>query len=256
MQRRSVADGRLLLMYQPMVELATGEYVGAEALLRLRGDDGELVSPVEFVPIAEETGLIVELGAWVLAEASRQAAVWQALRPDGPPFHIAVNVSTRQLQTCGLEQAVADAVAAADLPPGLLTLEITEGAIASGDDQVEDTLRALRRIGVRLSIDDFGAGYSSLGRLRHLPVDELKIDRSFIGEIDGADEAPLVDAILAMGTRLGLSVVAEGIETEEQAAYLARRSCERVQGYLYAQPLLPEELEMLLLTRESAGTRR
>jgi diguanylate cyclase (GGDEF)-like protein/PAS domain S-box-containing protein len=246
--RRAVAEDRLLLMYQPMVELATGRYVGAEALLRLWGDDGELVSPVEFVPIAEETGLIVELGAWVLRKASQQAALWQSLRPDGPPFHVAVNVSTRQVQTDGLERAVADAVAAADLEPGLLTLEITEGAIASGDEEVEDTLRALRRIGVRLSIDDFGAGYSSLGRLRHLPVDELKIDRSFIGEIDGADEAPLVDAILAMGSRLGLSVVAEGIETEEQAAYLRQRACERVQGYLYAQPLLPEELEVLLLT--------
>jgi len=217
-------------------------------LLRLRGDDGELVSPLEFIPVAEETGVIVELGAWVLHEASRQAARWRALRPDGEPFHMAVNVSTRQLQSEGLHREVAEAIDQAGLTADLLTLEITEGAIAISDAEVDATLRSLRGLGVRLSIDDFGAGYSSLGRLRHLPVDELKIDRSFIGEVgEGNGEAPLVDAILAMAWRLGLSVVAEGIETEEQAGYLARRACDRAQGFLYARPLPVDEFELLLL---------
>jgi diguanylate cyclase (GGDEF)-like protein/PAS domain S-box-containing protein len=222
--RRSVVDRRLELHYQPMVDLAADEFVGAEALLRLRGDGGELLSPVEFIPVAEETGLIVEIGAWVLTESCRQAASWQSLRPDGPPFDVAVNVSTRQLQDAGLARAVAAALEVAGLSPSLLTLEITEGSLAADDPDVDTTLLALRALGVRLSIDDFGAGYSSLGRLRHLSVDELKIDRSFVAELGIGTEAPLVDAILAMARRLGLTVVAEGIETREQANYLRPRA--------------------------------
>jgi diguanylate cyclase (GGDEF)-like protein/PAS domain S-box-containing protein len=251
--RLAVAERRLVLLYQPVVDLASGQIVGAEALLRLRGIDGELVSPLEFVPIAEETGLIVELGSWVLVEACRRAAGWQALRPDGPPAHVAVNISTRQLHEPGLERVVAAALDHSDLDPGLLTLEITEGALADAEPEAEETLHALRRLGVRLSIDDFGAGYSSLGRLRRLPVDELKIDRSFIGEVSEG-EAPLVDAILAMASRLGLSVVAEGIETAEQAAFLADARCDRGQGYLFAKPLVPDELDVLLATATTPMT--
>ena len=245
--RRAVADRRLLLEFQPVLDLAEDRFVGAEALLRLRGDGGELLSPVEFIPVAEETGLIVELGNWVLVEACRRAASWQALRPDGPPFDVAVNVSTRQLQDPSLARSVAAALDAADLPAGLLTLEITEGALAVADPDVDGTLQALRMLGVRLSIDDFGAGYSSLGRLRHLPVDELKIDRSFVAELAGpGNEAPLIEAILAMAARLGLSVVAEGIETIEQAVYLRVASCHRGQGFLYARPMSAEAVAVTL----------
>jgi diguanylate cyclase (GGDEF)-like protein len=244
--RTAVEEERLVVHYQPVVDLQSGQFLGAEALLRLRDDDGELVSPLDFVPIAEETGVIVGIGAWVLGEACRQAARWQEIRPDGPPFEVAVNVSTRQLQDRGLPRAVAAALEVSDLPAGLLTLEITEGALAAADADVDATLGALRRLGVRLSIDDFGAGYSSLGRLRRLPVDELKIDRSFIGELGGIDDAPLVDAILALAARLGLSVVAEGIETVEQACRLRARSCARGQGYLYARPLPAAELLLTL----------
>ena len=241
--RGAISERRIVLHFQPLVDLATERFVGAEALLRLRDDDGQLVSPLEFVPIAEETGLIVGIGAWVLIEACRQAATWQGARR----FDVAVNVSTRQLHDRTLPRAVASALEQAGLPADLLTLEITEGALATADADVEATLLALRRLGVRLSIDDFGAGYSSLGRLRHLPVDELKIDRSFISELTGDDgEAPLIDAILALAARLGLSVVAEGIETEQQARQLTRRACGRGQGYLYARPLPAGEVMAVL----------
>jgi diguanylate cyclase (GGDEF)-like protein/PAS domain S-box-containing protein len=243
--RRAVVDRRLELHFQPLVDLAADEFVGAEALLRLRGDGGELISPTEFIPVAEESGVIVEVGAWVLNEACRQAASWQALRPDGPPFDVAVNVSTRQLQDPNLVRAVAAALEVADLSPSLLTLEITEGSLASDDVDVDHTLLALRGLGVRLSIDDFGAGYSSLGRLQRVAVDELKIDRSFVAELGNGTDAPLVDAILAMARRLGLTVVAEGIETPEQAAYLRPRS-DRGQGFLYSRPVPAAEVAVVL----------
>jgi diguanylate cyclase (GGDEF)-like protein/PAS domain S-box-containing protein len=240
--RRAVVDDRLVLLFQPVIDLASDQIVGAEALLRLRDDGDELVSPLEFIPLAEETGLIVEIGEWVLVEACRKAAEWQEMRPDGPPLSISVNVSTRQLHDSGLAGSVADALDLTGLDASLLTLEITEGALADADAEVELTLRALRRLGVRLSIDDFGAGYSSLGRLRHLQVDELKIDRSFISELVEGVDAPLVDAILAIAQRLGLSVVAEGIETIEQAVELRGRRCGRGQGFLYARPLSADAL--------------
>ena len=244
--RRAVPDRRLVVHYQPMIDLLTGEVVGAEALLRLRGDDGQLVSPLEFIPIAEELGVIGEMGSCVLIEACRAAAQWQGLRPDGPPFDVAVNLSTRQLEERTLPRQVAAALELAGLPAHLLTLEITEGALAA-DPNVEATLRSLRELGVRLSIDDFGAGYSSLGRLRDFPVDELKIDRSFIAEIGETAEAPLVDAILAMADSLGLSVVAEGIELPEQARAMQQRGCTRGQGYLYGRPLAVGEIEGVLV---------
>jgi diguanylate cyclase (GGDEF)-like protein/PAS domain S-box-containing protein len=244
--RRSVVQGRLVLHYQPVVELETGRVTGMEALLRLRGDDGGLVSPHEFVPVAEESGLIVEVGSWVLHESCRSAAGWQELRPDGPPVEVNVNVSTVQLRDPALPRTVAAALEAAGLEPGLLTLEITEGALGPDDADVEETLRALRGLGVRLSIDDFGAGYSSLGRLRDLQVDQLKIDRSFVGELVEGGEAPVIDAILAMAAGLGLSVVAEGIETPEQAALLRATSCDRGQGFLFARPLPAHEVPAML----------
>jgi diguanylate cyclase (GGDEF)-like protein/PAS domain S-box-containing protein len=245
--RHAVGDDHLVLLFQPVIDLASEHIVGAEALLRLRDGD-EIVSPLEFIPLAEETGLIVEIGEWVLFEACRNAAAWQELRPDGPPLSVSVNVSTRQLHDPGLAKAVAAALDLSGLDSSLLTLEITEGALADADAEIEETLRALRVLGVRLSIDDFGAGYSSLGRLRHLRVDELKIDRSFIGELDEGAEAPLVDAILAIAQRLGLSVVAEGIETVEQASELRGRRCGRGQGFLYARPLSADDLVAALFT--------
>jgi diguanylate cyclase (GGDEF)-like protein/PAS domain S-box-containing protein len=243
--RRAVSDRRLVVHYQPVVALASGEVVGAEALLRLRDEDGALVSPVEFVPIAEDLGLIGEIGSRVLAEACRTAAGWREL-DENRAISIAVNVSTRQLHSPNLLHQVSAALELSGLPPELLTLEITEGALTS-DPIVEETLHALRAVGVRLSIDDFGAGYSSLGRLRSFPVDELKIDRSFVAELTTDGEATLIEAILAMAASLGLEVVAEGIETVEQADALLARGCWRGQGFLFSPPVPASELADLLV---------
>jgi diguanylate cyclase (GGDEF)-like protein/PAS domain S-box-containing protein len=245
--RRAVAERRLVLHYQPVIDFETGETVGAETLLRLRGDDGQLVSPVDFVPIAEELGLIGEIGARVLVEACREAAAWQQLVPGARSIELAVNLSTRQLHEPDLIRQVAGALELAGLPPHLLTLEITEGALVDDGLHVETTLHALRDLGVRLSIDDFGAGYSSLGRLRTLPVDEFKIDRSFVAELAEGGEAPLVDAILAMAGSLGLRVVAEGIETEVQAEAMRVRGCRRGQGYLFSRPVPGDVMGHLLV---------
>ena len=249
--RRAVSDRRLVLHYQPVLDLMTGDVVGAEALVRLRDDEGNLVSPVDFVPIAEDLGLIAEIGSRVLAEACRTAAGWQQV-DDGRDISIAVNVSTRQLQGPDLLRQVSSALELSGLAPRLLTLEITEGALVS-DPVVEDTLHSLRALGVRLSIDDFGAGYSSLGRLRSFPVDELKIDRSFVAELTARGEATLVEAILAMAVSLGLDVVAEGIETVEQADALRSRGCCRGQGFLYSVPVPAATMANLLVVRTSDG---
>ena len=245
--RDAVATGDLALHYQPLVDLCTRAVLGVEALVRLPDGDGGLVPPGDFVPLAEETGLVVPMGAWVLRTACRQAAEWQALRPDGPPLQVSVNLAVRQLQDPGLCELVAEALDAAALPAGLLTLEITEGALAA-DAGVDATLHRLRSLGVRLSIDDFGAGYSSLGRLRDFPVDELKIDRSFVREITSRDApAPIVGAVISMATSLGLDVVAEGIEEPEQAANLAGRGCRTGQGFLFARPMPAGELAARLV---------
>jgi diguanylate cyclase (GGDEF)-like protein/PAS domain S-box-containing protein len=243
--RHAVVDRRLVLHFQPVVDLESGAPVGAEALLRLRDGEGGLVSPVEFVPIAEELGLIGEIGECVLYEACRAAAGWQL---PGRPITVAVNVSTRQLRDGHLVGQVATALEQSGLEPELLTLEITEGALGA-DVDVEATLRSLRVLGVRLSIDDFGAGYSSLGRLRSFPVDELKIDRSFVAELADADDAPLVDAILAMARSLDLRVVAEGIETCGQAASMRERGCTSGQGYLFSPPVPRDEIDALFADR-------
>jgi predicted signal transduction protein with EAL and GGDEF domain len=232
--RACVMDGTLVVHYQPIVELATGRAVGVEALVRLPDGNGGLIAPAEFISIAEDTSLIVPLGARVLARACADALAWQAHRPDGPPIGVSVNLSTRQLQDAALCAAV-EAALRCGLAPGLLTLEIPEGALAD-DADTEATLHRLRSIGVRLSVDDFGAGYSSLGRLRSLPVDELKIDRSFIDPLRTDPDDAVVEAVLALGERLGLVVVAEGIETREQAARLQALGCRFAQGYHFARP--------------------
>ncbi|HEY2332734.1 MAG TPA: EAL domain-containing protein [Acidimicrobiales bacterium] len=232
--RASVQDGSLVLHYQPIVELGTGAAVGFEALVRIPDGSGGLIPPVEFISMAEDTNLIAPLGARVLAQACADAASWQAHRPDGPPIGVSVNLSTRQLQDAALCVAV-EAALRSGLEPGLLTLEITEGALAD-DADTEATLHRLRSMGVRLSVDDFGAGYSSLGRLRSLPVDELKIDRSFLDPLRTDPDDAVVEAVLALGERLGLVVVAEGIETAAQVERLVGLGCRFAQGFYFAQP--------------------
>ncbi len=239
--RGAVGRGELLLHYQPQFNLANGELAGVEALLRWQHPDLGLVSPERFIPIAEEMGLIRELGDWVLGEACRQVVRWRESGFTVP--RLAVNLSMQQLEKAGLESAVARLLEECAMPAEQLELEVTESVIMNQTGPALATLEALRQLGVYLAIDDFGTGYSSLGYLRQLPVHRLKIDYSFVRDIgrDPNDEA-IARAIINLGHSLGLEVVAEGVERPEQAIFLLREHCDVAQGYLYARPLPANEL--------------
>ena len=245
--RDALRRHELSLHYQPVVELPGGRISGAEALARWQHDERGMISPAEFVPLAEESGLVVELGRWVLGEACRQARRFQLAYPTEPPFTMAVNVAARQLASPWLVDEVRKALVESHLPASSLVLEITEGALMKDAASIIPTLEALKALGVRLAIDDFGTGWSSLSRLRSFPVDKLKIDRSFVSEItSSADDAPIVAAIVAMAHSLQLTTVAEGVETAEQLTCLYQRGCEEVQGYLLSRPLPADQLLALL----------
>ncbi|TFV56655.1 EAL domain-containing protein [Geodermatophilus sp. DF01-2] len=231
----AVAAGQLAVHYQPTVDLAEGTTTGYEALLRWQHPTRGLVAPAEFVPLAEESGAIVEIGRWVLAEATRQAAEWSAQA--GRPIDMAVNLSPRQLLDDDVVSTVRAALATSGLPAGQLTLEVTEGVLIDDVEMVVDTFRALRTLGVRIAIDDFGTGYSSLSYLRRLPADVVKIDRSFVQDLGaGGRSTTLVASIIELARSLHLEVVAEGVETEEQHAVLDRLACSHAQGYLFGRP--------------------
>ncbi len=237
------------LVYQPLVDLETSEILGVEALLRWRHPRRGLIGPAEFVPIAEESGLITAIGRWVLEEACRQAGTWQGA-PNGRGFDLSVNLSGRQIEDPGVVDDVRRALEASGLPPQRLTLEITESVLMHDVDATIATLQRLRDLGVRLAIDDFGTGYSSLSYLRRLPVDILKIDRSFVAGVDdGPDEAALVKSIVSLGRSLRLETVAEGIEEPGQLAELRSLGTRLGQGYLFARPLDPEDITTLRETR-------
>jgi diguanylate cyclase (GGDEF)-like protein/PAS domain S-box-containing protein len=237
----ALARDELFLLYQPIVETATGAMTGVEALLRWRRADGSIVTPDEFIPVAEETGLIVRIGAWVVREAGRQLRSWRMTNPSAPPLSMAVNVSTRQLLTPELADEVVAVVER--IRPDRLTLEITETAAAEVTETELGILERLSRRGVRLAIDDFGTGQSSLARLRTLPVHMLKIDRQFIAGIAVSEgDRSIVLAMIAMADALGLVAVAEGVETPAQAAILRDAGCPLAQGYLFGRPQPPEEI--------------
>ncbi|HET9442290.1 MAG TPA: EAL domain-containing protein [Acidimicrobiales bacterium] len=245
--REALRSRNLTLHYQPVVELPGGRISGVEALARWHHPERGLVSPAEFVPLAEESGLVVDLGRWVLQEACRQAKRFQLLYPTQPPFTMAVNVAARQLASPFLVDEVRKALEDNDLDPASLVLEITEGALLNDASTILPTLEAVKALGVQLAIDDFGTGWSSLSRLRSFPVDKLKIDRSFIQEITAFDdEAPIVAAIVAMAHSLRLSTVAEGVETMAQLACLHLHGCEEVQGFLLSRPLTEDALIAVL----------
>jgi EAL domain-containing protein (putative c-di-GMP-specific phosphodiesterase class I) len=243
--RHALERGELRVLYQPQVELATGRIFGAEALLRWQHPDRGLVVPPLFIPIAEQTGLIVPIGAWVLEEACRQAAAWAG---GDRELTMSVNVSPRQLADEGFESAVEYALAASGLEPRLLCLEITESAVMADPDAATAALERLKRLGVRLAIDDFGVGYSSLSQLKTLlPVDTIKIDKSFVDGVlgEGEDQA-IVDAVLRLAEGLGLAAVAEGVETRDQVDALLGMGCRLSQGFHFARPQTPADLERLL----------
>jgi diguanylate cyclase (GGDEF)-like protein/PAS domain S-box-containing protein len=245
--RRGLLRDELRLHYQPIWSLESREVVAVEALVRWERPGHELVPPGAFIGVAEEVGLMQQLGEWVLREACRQAAAWRAeLGPDAPlPIH--VNVSSRELEQPDLPGVVARALADAGLDPADLVLEITESGLLERTQRPVSVLRAIKETGVRIALDDFGTGYSSLSYLERFPIDELKLDREFIARMASGDDDPvLVRAILDMAHALGLVVVAEGIETEEQATVLRELGCERAQGYALARPAAAEAVAELV----------
>ncbi|MDP9479163.1 MAG: EAL domain-containing protein [Actinomycetota bacterium] len=231
------------------MRLSTGRVVGFEALARWKHPERGLISPIEFVPLAEENGLIVPIGRGVLGEACRRAKGWQGLRPAGkPPLIIAVNLSARQLSHPGLTADVGEALAETGLEPELLTLEVTESVLVDEAGRHADALRSLRNLGVRLAIDDFGTGYSSLSYLKRLPASVLKLDGSFVEGIgEGAEEDEvLLPGVIGIAHGLGLTVCAEGVETAGQEARLRELGCDLAQGNHFSRPLPGEEASRLL----------
>jgi len=250
--RQALERDELRLHWQPQVELASGEVRGCEALLRWARPGRGLVPPAHFVPAAEESGLIVPIGEWALRAACREAAGWAAAGLG--PIRAAVNLSARQFWQGSVVEAVRAALDASGLPPSCLEVEITESVVARDIDKVVNALEQLRRMGVSTAIDDFGTGYSSLAYLRSLPLRKLKIDRYFIHGIPGDREAAaLVAEIIRLAHVLSLEVVAEGVETEAQAAFLREAGCESMQGFLFARPMPPAEFAELVRSGRRLG---
>lgn len=243
--RRALERGEFLLHYQPKIDLASRRIVGVEALVRWQHPQIGLVHPIEFIRLAEETGLILVLGEWVLAESCRQQVAWRAMGL--PPLKLAVNMSARQFRQDDLAQRIAAIFSQTGADTSRIILELTESMVMHDVDSALATLRALKALGVSLSLDDFGTGYSSLSYLRRFPIDELKLDRSFISDIHtNTDDAAIAGAIVAMARSLGLLVVAEGVETIEQAEALSHMRCDQVQGFYFSRPLSAEACTALL----------
>jgi diguanylate cyclase len=243
--RTAVENKEIFVVYQPKVEIKTGRIKGAEALVRWMHPEFGLISPVDFIPLAEDTGMIVSIGEWVLREACARANEWQTLT--GEPFNIAVNVSIRQLYEPDFTHLVEQVIKEAGIPPETLVIEITENMIMEEAESNVIKLRQLRDLGVKLSIDDFGTGYSALNYLQRFSMDQLKIDQSFIRPIKSADDhQPIVRALVSLAHDLGMHVVAEGVETKHQLELLANLDCDEFQGYLCSKPVASTAFEQLL----------
>jgi diguanylate cyclase (GGDEF)-like protein/PAS domain S-box-containing protein len=258
----AVTEKAFTLVYQPIVELSTGAVAGFEALLRWPHAEWGMVQPDQFVALAEETGHIVPLGAWVLQQAMADLARWQRHAPDHPPAYVSVNVSARQLRDTGFVQGVRRRLTESGLAPSSLVLELTESGLLRPDQRLQADLEGLKGMGVRLAIDDFGTGYSSLSYLRELPIDVLKIDKSFVDGITvSTQRLALVEVIIRIAKTLGLTVIAEGIESEMQRDMLVSMGCRYGQGYLLATPMPADEAQALLrvghgLVPQLPGSRR
>jgi len=258
--KHALERGEFTVHYQPQLDLASGELYACEALLRWKSARLGPVFPDEFIPLAEENGYILDIGAWVLEQACRDAVTWS--ERDLSIRGVAVNVSVLQFIQPGFAPLVRDTLARTGLEPGSLELEITESLLAADTQSAVATLTALKAIGVRLSIDDFGTGYSSLSQLKHFPIDRIKIDRAFIRDLHtDSQDAAITDAIIAMAGSLGLRVLAEGVETEEHLERLMAAGCDEIQGYWLGRPqpaeALLEDLERIdaLLDRLHRGVR-
>jgi len=238
--RKAIQDGEFLLLYQPQFHIRTGRMIGTEALIRWKHPERGIIPPSEFIPLAEETGLIVPLSEWVLREACRQNRAWQ--REGFPALPVSVNLSVRQFLQPNLTERVAGILQEAGLAPEYLELEITE-SMTMDVEFATAALVKLKELGIRVSIDDFGTGYSSLNYLKNFPVDKLKIDRSFVRDImDDPNDAAIVRTIITMAHHLNQTVIAEGVETEEQLEYLKTYGCDEMQGYLFSPPVTSDRI--------------
>ena len=250
--RHAIARQQLLLHYQPRVDMESGRICSAEALLRWRLPERGLISPDRFIKVAEDTGLVLPIGRWVLHTACAQAIEWQ--RQGLPKIVVSVNVSPRQFREGNIVETIAEALHATGLAPSLLQIELTEGLAMHGAEQHVRMLEQIKALGVQIAIDDFGTGYSSLSYLKRFPVDHLKVDRSFVSGLpEDGDDAVIVQAIIALGHRLKLRVVAEGVETEQQLAYLKQAGCDEMQGYYFGKPMIASDLAAMLAAMQ-AGT--
>ena len=248
--RRAIERREFVVEYQPIMRLRTREIVGVEALVRWEHPERGLVGPADFIALAEETGLIVPIGAWVLREACRHGRRWQLEREgEGEErLTVAVNVSARQLAEPAFVDAVASALSETGMDPAGLCLEVTESVLIEDPDSSTDTLAALKALGVRVAVDDFGTGYSSLEHLRRFPIDSVKIDRSFVrGLPHSSEDVAIVGAVIELGHALNLSVVAEGVETADQLGNLQSAGCDTAQGFLFSRPEHPDVVDALVL---------
>jgi predicted signal transduction protein with EAL and GGDEF domain len=245
--RRAMERGELRLDYQPVVWLSDASLASVEALVRWDHPERGLVVPEDFIPIAEENGLIEPIGRWVLERACRQAARWSQMRPDAAPLGVSVNLSAVQVSRRDLPETVRSTLRATGVDPSTISLEITETVMLRELDALSEALTALKALGVRLVLDDFGTGYSSLGYLTHLPIDALKVDRSFVDGLGTeARDSAITEAITAMSRALGLEVIAEGVEHAHQAMELTRLGCSLAQGFYFARPLPAREISAML----------
>jgi diguanylate cyclase (GGDEF)-like protein/PAS domain S-box-containing protein len=243
--RKALERNQFEVYYQPQISLLNGDIIGAEALVRWNHPDLGIVSPAKFIPLAEETGLIISIGEWVLREAALQAMQW--CQPNGSMQWISVNVSGVQVMQSNFADTVYGVLIETDCNPAILELEITESTVMQNTEYVIETFARIKQLGLHLAIDDFGTGYSSLSNLKRLPLDKLKIDQSFVRDLpDDMDDAAIVNAIFAMARSLGFNVIAEGVETNEQAAFLSNMGCIEAQGYLFSKPVIASEFTALL----------
>lgn len=242
--RDAMRENELELRYQPQVNARTGEVVSMEALVRWKHPTRGMVSPLEFIPVAERTGQIIELGEWVMGEVARNCQYWDSMGLK--PFHVCINISPLQFNQSNLPQWIESFLTRSGLDPTRLELELTESAIMNDAQTNIEKLTKLKELGLKLAVDDFGTGYSSLSYLKRFPIDTLKIDQSFVADLSRADGAAIVDAIIALSKTLNLRVIAEGIEEREQLDYLVTRGCDLLQGYFFSHPLYPEDVPDML----------
>jgi EAL domain-containing protein (putative c-di-GMP-specific phosphodiesterase class I) len=252
--QRAIENDELFLEYQPIVRIRGEDIEAVEALVRWRHPERGVVPPMEFIPFAEDTGQIDDIGLWVLRRACRDAARWQAEFPKDPPLRMSVNVSAHRFMQPGFIDELKGVMSEIQLAPDTLVLEITESVLLDSK-AVAGHLEEVKKLGVRLAIDDFGTGYSSLGYLRNFPIDLLKIDKSFIDSVAGGTEgSALARAVVKLGDSLGLRVVAEGVESADQAKVLESMGCELAQGYLFSRPVSAATIDDLLAMREGASS--